>query len=407
MRRTFAFFGCLFGIPFGCLFGHFLLAAFLAFFWLAALWLRTTTTNPTNTNARLHPLAKMAHSFGAAQAVLHDLRYQIDCLLVEYRLRYYSTSKNPRVIQQRLCNQQLLSLRTWPHDKYFLKTGEFLAMSFSRATNADRVAEDPLSAEQQVLFTGFDEDHECPQCGRLGHSAEPNNGQIEAESAEDVLVDLNVAPESPKKSFRRFMCLPFTKRVRSVAPLAEEDEEEEDEETAAKTKKGQMAKPSENTKKAEAPGEVEAPARAERTDTLPLKDLLLGLKTLHLQPANARGEVSEQASQNTPGRHEKVWTSVLNGVSLQAARISTGSQPTSRGDRGSVTADFIGAKSDFFAARLQEAKFKYHGEPTVACENVIVGADRPVLVDVYDGLFTMYGYLTVERLAEYGKENRT
>lgn len=45
-----------------------------------------------------------------------ELRFRFNHLLVAYRQRYYSTDKNPRVIQSRIQNQQLLSLRTFPRD---------------------------------------------------------------------------------------------------------------------------------------------------------------------------------------------------------------------------------------------------------------------------------------------------
>ena len=47
-----------------------------------------------------------------------DLKFRINHLLVAYRQKYYSTDKNPRVIQSRVQNQQLLSLRTFPKDPY-------------------------------------------------------------------------------------------------------------------------------------------------------------------------------------------------------------------------------------------------------------------------------------------------
>ena len=55
------------------------------------------------------------------ESILHkyrDLKFRVNHLLVAYRQRYYSTHKNPRVIQSRVQNQQLLSLRTFPKDPY-------------------------------------------------------------------------------------------------------------------------------------------------------------------------------------------------------------------------------------------------------------------------------------------------
>lgn len=67
------------------------------------------------------------------QELYRDLHSNIDYLGIKYRQKYYSNDENPRLIQTRLKNQPLLSLRTLPHDKYLIKPGEFLSIDDSKS----------------------------------------------------------------------------------------------------------------------------------------------------------------------------------------------------------------------------------------------------------------------------------
>lgn len=73
----------------------------------------------------MYILHKRTHSM----PVVHDVRFSVDMLRAKYTQWYYNTDRNPRVIHTRLPQQQLLSLRTWPRDKYLIKPGEFLTLA--------------------------------------------------------------------------------------------------------------------------------------------------------------------------------------------------------------------------------------------------------------------------------------
>lgn len=99
------------------------------------------------------------------QHKFHEIRYKVDYMKTRYRQRYYSNERNPRVIQTKLLNQRLLSLRTHPHDKYFIKPGEFLALvpkKLDKQVNEiiEINTEKYLKARflhQKDLFKGFDD----------------------------------------------------------------------------------------------------------------------------------------------------------------------------------------------------------------------------------------------------------
>lgn len=58
---------------------------------------------------------------------IRKLRFKYHYIKANYLQRYYSNSKNPRIVQAKVTDR-LLSLRTCPNDKYMLKPGEFLAL---------------------------------------------------------------------------------------------------------------------------------------------------------------------------------------------------------------------------------------------------------------------------------------
>lgn len=55
-------------------------------------------------------------------------RYKFNYYLIDIRRKYYSNSRNPRVIHAKLKDQILISLRTCPNDKYLTKPDEYLTL---------------------------------------------------------------------------------------------------------------------------------------------------------------------------------------------------------------------------------------------------------------------------------------
>lgn len=82
--------------------------------------------------------------------VIHSVRYNFDYYLIHARLNYYSNSKNPRVIHTRFQNEKLTTLRTNPHDPFFVKPGEFLTLA-KREPDPD-IFDDLLSYYQQGRY---------------------------------------------------------------------------------------------------------------------------------------------------------------------------------------------------------------------------------------------------------------
>lgn len=86
--------------------------------------------------------------------MIHNVRYKMDYYMIHARLNYYSNSKNPRVIQTRFQNQKLTSLRTNPHDPYFVRPGEFLTLA-KRNPDPEQEFDELLSCYNQRKIANY------------------------------------------------------------------------------------------------------------------------------------------------------------------------------------------------------------------------------------------------------------
>lgn len=74
-------------------------------------------------------------------------RYKFSYYLIDIRRKYYSNSRNPRVIHTKLKDQILISLRTCPNDKYLTKPDEYLTLAkdFDTESLVDMYLEDLIA----------------------------------------------------------------------------------------------------------------------------------------------------------------------------------------------------------------------------------------------------------------------
>lgn len=258
--------------------------------------------------------------------VYRDVQYNLDYYHVKYRQRLYNNDRNPRLIQSRLQNRTLLSLRTCPHDKYVIPPGQFLSLG--------------LNESDTDLFEDFDE--------VLVMKDEPT----EASSVVD-LVRLESDPEpSPNLLESGCSCSchsSATSKIRQkvrqkLNRLLPERKEEE-------TELVEMVKePEISNFPQEIPYLLPSPPRITTSTTI--------------QPAISRFNECLNSSKcqctKCCKNQENVWKKVLNDVSLSAARLSTGSLPASRDEFDNLTSDFVDTKSkDVFAECLDQAKHNY------------------------------------------------
>lgn len=265
--------------------------------------------------------------------IYRDVQYNLDYYNVKYRQKLYSNDRNPRLIQTRLQNKTLLSLRTCPHDKYLIKPGEFLTIE---PLDLQQVQEQDL---EEALFNDFDSP---PASRRL------NLSLLQSLAMNSVCDLIKIEPEQEELLSEECSCachspISFKQRVKlkliCLRPeRVKEQQQEEDTELEEYPALRQM------------PCLLPSPARITTGATFqPV-----------LSKPNQCLNTSKCQCAKCCKSEENVWKKVLNDVSLSAARLSTGSLPTSRHDFENLTSDFINTKSkDAFADCWDQAKHNY------------------------------------------------
>ncbi|ODQ79726.1 hypothetical protein BABINDRAFT_161434 [Babjeviella inositovora NRRL Y-12698] len=76
---------------------------------------------------------------------IHHIKYNYERLKIHYVHNKYSTSRNPRVVQGRIPNERLISLRTYPHDEYLLKPGEYFDFASAYVNKGNQAAQLPIT----------------------------------------------------------------------------------------------------------------------------------------------------------------------------------------------------------------------------------------------------------------------
>lgn len=271
---------------------------------------------------------------------IRNLRYQIDYAKIDYIQRYYSTSHNSRVIQTRIGNEQLLSLRTYPNDEYLAKPGKFLVLEKKSRME---------SLKNEILYL---------------------RGQTPTENA--------------SLQFTNDAFLDFSR----LSSFKNEEEEEKGDERSSKQDEAEEEKIDEQSLSQDGVEEeegildemylepqVDLPKKGlkERLKSfkscyqnmhllLPLQASKMSipspiLETLSGDPVQKKGEgrefqhktpVKEVAPPRSVGSRQsngsEVWKNVLNDISLSAARVSIGHAPKPSHHFKDLSSDFIDAE---------------------------------------------------------------
>lgn len=259
---------------------------------------------------------------------LRDLQYHIDYAKINYRQRYYSTSRNPRVIQARIGNEPLLSLRTYPLDLYIVKPGEFLALERKCKRSKGKIlqpsAEDP--------FLNF---------SRLNSLEESRELPVEASGSGDV-----TQSESPKlglkdrfRSFKgRYQSLHLLKnnplKLDAAAPSHDLPS------PILETVNGDMAMWNQQIDN----GGPQPPQLPPRRPVRCASDTMK--QSLCVRPDTSRANwVRRKSSGSRRSNESAVWKSVLNDISLSAARVTAGHQPKCNSAYRVLSCDFINVEA--------------------------------------------------------------
>lgn len=283
-------------------------------------------------------LAEKVSSLGQAlldtvEAVYKQARYQVDYRLVQARLKYYSNSKNPRVIHTKLDNQCLVSLRTNPFNPYKVKPGDFLTCRSSSSDSwldyyVECAGSEPLLEKKRMkrvlrrktdlIEISFDDKVLRPHLAYSADRRSPSSGPGKpALSETSPCARPLVRPKTtPRLTIPHALgSLPLTPRKLACSPLS------------PFSKRESVSAPTMRTPPYYAAASPDSP-------------------WIHRWKA---------VRPNTQVRQgPEVWKTVLSEISLSAARISTALNEATNG---------VGRK-DYFEENLNQARVQFHGPPT-------------------------------------------
>ncbi|CAH2351835.1 hypothetical protein CLIB1423_04S07030 [[Candida] railenensis] len=283
-----------------------------------------------------------------------DLRYHINYAKIDYIQRYYSTSHNPRVIQARIGNEQLLSLRTYPQDEYLVKPGQFLVLE-KRCKMEDLRNElmkfQSAGPESSSKLPPFNND-DFLNFSRLSSFQEGEEEQEDQENQEEELISIQ---EKETDNIEIGNIIDSDQEVRVEVHSSAEDKEELPKKSLKQRLKsfktcysgmhsssllqsGQMLIPSPiletlsgaqlvaKEKEQEDAGKIEEDAR---------EDQCKNRRESEIPPSSVCSKQSNGS---------EVWKNVLNDISLSAARVSIGYPPKSKQHFKNLSSDFIDAE---------------------------------------------------------------
>lgn len=270
--------------------------------------------------------------------VYRRARYKVDYHLIELRRKYYSNSRNPRVIHSKLKTGILTTLRTCPNDKYLAKPGEYLSIEGEES--------DPQSDPQ----------------------SEPIDDLVDLylEEPEEPLVDLeDIASATDDENRPSAEIMSADTPATQVSPISNDE--------FALGSKSDLNLHLD--KMAATPVKTGSPAKSRPSmsdlqrvwSRLPFTQYKLQSIMKRNASATATTESVEayQITKCAQSEDRRVWKTVLNDVSLSAARLSTGSDVGSKDEFENLSGDFTDYKRkpvDVFADTLVRGRAKFHGK---------------------------------------------
>lgn len=210
------------------------------------------------------------------------IRYKVNFFIVDTKLKWYLTSRNPRLIQSKFQGQTLISLRVHPHDKYLVKKGEFLSLEKKQPDHFSWGSLVDLYCQEAVENMSFPPPEEEIQ-------EDPKGCEQPMIQSVDI-VNKRVSKITRASNF-----------IRSF-----------------------------QRSKAETGRDKESPGPGIRRRIMYSRLFRRG----H-DKSSDEASPSNKSSDSCP----RVWHRILNDVSLSAAQVSTGTAPTSRSDYDNLSSD--------------------------------------------------------------------
>lgn len=310
------------------------------------------------------------------QYTLHDLRYKVEYYKARYKQRYYSNDRNPRVIQTKLQNQRLLSLRTQPHDKYFIKPGEFLALVPKKLDrNVNQIIEVDTSRylksqflKQRDLFKGYDDNALTENSYSGFHMEQDKYRNIRSYSGSLCLhtPTINIQDTKLTEHHRSLLSLlgPFDPNSLgydlsntqqafepswNASPLIDLNSISSDMNNTP------LANPSSNYLDRTASSSSSNLFDFENIKVSPIGTSAIPSIASKMQNFTSRHNYCFN-TENNRTKVQNSWKFVLNAISLSAAKVSVGLSPKTIHDFENLTPDFINAKSAEIKSRTTKMR---------------------------------------------------
>ncbi|KAL6451661.1 hypothetical protein SBY92_002967 [Candida maltosa Xu316] len=286
-------------------------------------------------------------------SMFHDLKFHVNHFIVGYKQRYYSMDNNPRVIQTKLQNQQLLSLRTFPNDKHLIDDGQpflHITKESSSSSPLDNIIERDLEHYKNTTFkhsTVLKKSYSEPNLVdgyfssfrlQLDLSSDDEEDDVEFPErnslvSEDLIENSSSPPSGP--------CTCHCHSIENNTP------------DCLVSKKNYHVKEKFNLSKVTSHGNNE-PTTIEMIASVSPQQITS--PQIELTENNIDEIISSPNNNNN--NNNKIWKLVLNDISLSAARLSTGSSSIPIVTNQNIRGDFIDAKiinnenEDIFTSNL-------------------------------------------------------
>lgn len=320
------------------------------------------------------------------QYAIHNLKYRLDYYRADYTRKYYSNSKNPKVIHSKLNCKNLLSLRTCPRDKYMINPGEFLSTEPKRGENEElndnNSHDDIIDTCSNLICFNTDPYHS----DFYDSNDDSNNNMGFKKNPDEAL-----RPLMGRKIMKGFS---FTRKRLSEIPLIpspileinsaaiekleEEEKEEENKDQEDDHNEAIEMVQLENSRTPNVIGDHKIMEYAPSYIPSKVRDPLVNKNQtrfiFNMTNFGRRHSITEGDDhilynssyclnhKNNSDTNLYPWKTVYNNISLSAARVvSVGEAPKSKADFTNLTSDFVAVKpsKDVFNSTLEFGKRKY------------------------------------------------
>ncbi|KAI5967150.1 hypothetical protein CANMA_003207 [Candida margitis] len=303
----------------------------------------------------------------------HDVRFNFDHFIVDYKRKYYSLNQNPRVLRTRVPNQPFTSLRTY---EYCPSVPVFDVADTASVVLGDEDKENVPEAWIRTadinLFPSFDACFD--QCSSEMQPprvfSESNLNIVGYDCLETFSLDMNVGSStSPVKNEDEAMThdddeestdyndsysgMQYVSPFHLVYPTPSSDETE-------------VKKSNRLSRLVRSLSNVGSRGYDKVEQSMPCVNLATPeMDNQEIKAASPKPHRRPPAPENQPSN--QIWKMVLNDASLSAARISTGNSTSAVVTNQYIKGDFTDAKvspatstpKDIFAEHLEQAKLKY------------------------------------------------